>query len=111
MLNSSDIPAIIAGHVTEIAALAGRSLDGVGYGQTLADDVGLDSLQIASLFIALEDEFQVDPFSERFSIVEMRTIADLANAYGTVLADAITGPAVAASAAHAEPRAPAQANA
>ena len=47
--------------------------------------LGFTSLMFAELLICLEDELGVDPFQGETSIVEMRTIGDLINAYDTEL--------------------------
>lgn len=51
----------------------------------LTDDIGLDSLSLASLYIALEDALQVDPFSNGINVTDMRTVGDVVNAYGAMI--------------------------
>jgi acyl carrier protein len=48
-------------------------------------DLGLNSLMLARLVIALEEEFTVDPFSMDRSIVDVHTVGDLVEAYELAL--------------------------
>jgi acyl carrier protein len=47
--------------------------------------LGLTSLMFAELLIGLEMELGVDPFQAETSIVEMRTVGDLVDAYDAAL--------------------------
>jgi acyl carrier protein len=49
-------------------------------------DLGLNSLMLARLVIALEDETGLDPFSGDTSIVDVHTVGDLVGAYERALA-------------------------
>jgi acyl carrier protein len=54
--------------------------------------LGLDSLMFAELLIGMETELGVDPFQGAVSIVEMRTVGDLVNAYdGALSAESARG--------------------
>ena len=54
--------------------------------QTLVDDLGLESLDIATIIARLELDLGVEPFIEEFSITDIRTIADLIFAFEKMLA-------------------------
>ncbi|WP_405833644.1 phosphopantetheine-binding protein [Streptomyces sp. NBC_00105] len=47
--------------------------------------LGLTSLMFAELLIGMEMELGVDPFQGETSIVEMRTVGDLVDAYDAAL--------------------------
>jgi acyl carrier protein len=44
-------------------------------------DLGLNSLTLARLIVALEMAFGVDPFAEQHVIADIRTVGDLASVY------------------------------
>lgn len=48
-------------------------------------DLGLNSLMLARLVIALETTIGVDPFAESHAISDVRTVEDLSNAYRSAL--------------------------
>lgn len=68
---------------TEIRQLLGDILDedDILSGTESFQEVGLNSLMLARLVIALESQFGVDPFTQGTSIVDMHTLADLWEAY------------------------------
>lgn len=80
-----DIEQKITDHVREILTLSNKNSSSITSKQALIDDVGMDSLEIARLLITLDDEFQVDPFAEEFSIGNIHTIADLTRVYSALL--------------------------
>jgi acyl carrier protein len=80
-----DIEQKITDHVREILSLANKSHSNIAPHQALIDEIGMDSLELARLFIALEDEFQIDPFAEEFSVGNIQTIADLTRIYSALL--------------------------
>jgi acyl carrier protein len=49
--------------------------------QELSGDLGLTSLDIATVVANLDMMLEADPFSELFSITSTRTVGDLLNAY------------------------------
>ncbi len=59
------------------AARPGEKMDGA----MLLRDVGLSSLDLASVVARLELKLSLDPFSELVSITSVRTIGDLVSAY------------------------------
>ncbi|MDA8231327.1 MAG: acyl carrier protein [Magnetospirillum sp.] len=87
MLITEDIRQVIITEIRKILDENGRRCGVIDDDALLTDDVGLDSLGLASLFIFLEDRFGTDPFMEKFNIVDMRTVADLVRAYRAVVAE------------------------
>ena len=53
----------------------------IGSNDRLSTDLGLTSLDLASLVAALETELKADPFQELVPITSVRTIGDLEAAY------------------------------
>ena len=79
---------------TQIQQLLGDALDEddiLGGGETF-QQIGLNSLMLARLVIALEDELGVDPFSSGTSIVDIHTLADLWAAYDEALVQDVEVP-------------------
>lgn len=71
----------------EIRILLGDALDDDPLGpDDRFGDLGLNSLMLARLIIALEDETGLDPFSAATSIVDVHTVGDLVEAYELALA-------------------------
>ncbi|PTW62035.1 phosphopantetheine binding protein [Breoghania corrubedonensis] len=90
MLTATEIEHRITEHVRQILLASNKPAEGLAADKPLADGLGLDSLEMAGLFIALEDDFKVDPFLTRFSIVDMRSIADLTRAYSAMTCEPAT---------------------
>jgi acyl carrier protein len=87
MLEEKNIQAVVE---DEIRALSLEE-DGGSSPLSLDDslvELGLNSLFLAQLLIQLELELGVDPFEDRFSITDMRTVRDLVNAYERALSPA-----------------------
>lgn len=53
--------------------------------QTLVEDLGLTSLDLAVIIAKLERKLGVDPFAEHVAVTSIRTAGDLAAAYGKCL--------------------------
>lgn len=71
----------------EIRVLLGDALDDDPIGsEDRFGDLGLNSLMLARLIIALEDETGLDPFASDASIVDVHTVGDLVEAYERALA-------------------------
>lgn len=71
----------------EIRRLLGDALDDddILRGTDTFQQIGLNSLMLARLVIALEAEFGTDPFTQGTSIVDMHSLDDLWSAYDEVL--------------------------
>ena len=80
------IQALVHSEVARIArnptAGPGAALDA----QSLVDDLGLRSLELAQLVAVLELELDVEPFVERFAITDVRTVGDLVRAFSSMAA-------------------------
>ncbi|WP_026423332.1 acyl carrier protein [Actinokineospora inagensis] len=85
MLNTTqDIRALVAREIGDLLLEAGG--DTVTPSGAL-HELGLNSLMLARLVIALESATGVDPFTGgEASIVDMRTVEDIADAYDRALA-------------------------
>jgi hypothetical protein len=80
-------------------------------GQRLTAELGLKSLDIARVIALLELELGADPFAHLVAITDIRTVADLCEAYRKALAppsEAPTPPSFAPSLNRAEARRNAQ---
>lgn len=73
---------------TEIQHLLADTLDenDILRGPETFQEIGLNSLMLARLTIALESEFGVDPFTQGTSIVDMHKLEDLWAAYEEAIA-------------------------
>jgi len=80
MLISSTIVGIINAEIQQLLGDVLDEDDTLGGTETF-QQIGLNSLMLARLVIALEDELGVDPFSSGASIVDMHTLNDLWAAY------------------------------
>ena len=67
--------------VLELASEKRTTLQAVEDHQTLVEDLGLSSLDFATLIATLEVELDTTPFVERFAITDMRTVGDLCRAF------------------------------
>lgn len=86
MLTHQDIENAIVGHIGRILRENDQPVPAIGRDAHLTEELGLDSLAVASLYIALEDDFHIDLFEHRGDVIDMRTVADLTNAYASELA-------------------------
>jgi acyl carrier protein len=77
MLNSKNIRQLIIQEIQRLLAENGRQCEHIDENALLTNEVGLDSLAFASLFIFVEDRLGVDPFAEKINIVDIRTLGDL----------------------------------
>jgi acyl carrier protein len=72
----------------EISELLAENKSEVGdvSGQDRLGDLGLSSLMLARLIIALDSNLGVDPFEEDIVISDMRSVDDIVGAYENALA-------------------------
>lgn len=81
-MNETEVEKIIHDNIIEIAKQQSISIASLEEKQLLVDDLGLQSMDIATLLAALEDALQIDPFVEgTLSIGDIRTVGDLYKAY------------------------------
>lgn len=86
MLNeSNEVRHIILGEIGRLLNEGGQPMGSIDDNHLLTDDVGLDSLALASLFISLEDHFGVDPFFDAANVVDMRTVGHVVQVYSDAL--------------------------
>jgi acyl carrier protein len=86
MLTTIDLRSAILHEIGEIRGSGVLAFDEIQDDARLTADLGLDSLALARMYIALEDRFGVDPFTDKFDIVDMRTLGDLLRAFKETLA-------------------------
>ena len=81
-MNSKDIEQTIIRHIKELSEENGRSVSEVAKDQSIMEDLGLTSLQIATLVSFLETELEVDPFATgNIGIMDISTVGELCSAY------------------------------
>lgn len=86
-MNSEEIKQTIIRNIKQLSEENGRTLSEVGDKQSIMDDLGLTSLQIAALISLLEAEIGVDPFMDgNVSVTDVRTVEELCKAYETTIA-------------------------
>jgi acyl carrier protein len=67
--------------VLELAREQGSTLASAQDHHTLVEDLGLSSLDFATLVATLEIELDMTPFAEDFAITDMRRVGDLCRAF------------------------------
>lgn len=77
----SQLEATVHSIVLALARQRAPELESVTGEQSLTNDLGLDSLDLAQLVAQLEMELGVDPFSSDVTVAEVRTVADLCRVY------------------------------
>lgn len=81
MLTHSDVRAVIHGEIRTLLLEDYQELGSL-QGHELLTDLGLNSLQLARLVIALEAEFGTDPFGTgEISLADLRSVDEVAAAY------------------------------
>jgi acyl carrier protein len=71
----------IVAAVLEIVQRNTPSCQAITADQSLLDDLGLESMDLAELVATLEVELGSNPFAESVAISDVRTVADLCAAY------------------------------
>jgi len=85
-MHSNEIEKTIIKYIKELSEESGRSLAEVKKDQSIIEELGLTSLQIATLVSFLETEFGVDPFSTgSIGIMDVNTVEDLCQVYETCI--------------------------
>ena len=85
MMEDSD--QVIHGVVRGVAREKSPDLESVRDDQTLVEDLGLRSLDLARIIAKLEMKLGVDPFAELVSVTSIRTVGDLCAAYAKCFGD------------------------
>lgn len=89
MLIVDRIPEKIVGEIHSLLSEDGRRPPDIADCSELHADLGLSSLMIARLILALEEQFAVDPFIEDASAADLRTVGDLVRIYERALDEPI----------------------
>lgn len=79
MSNHSDPRAVIETAIQNVLSGSGRATQPLTDQDSLFEKVGLDSLDLAQVVVALEQQLKVDPFRKSGSPI--RTFGDLVRAY------------------------------
>lgn len=79
---------VILGVVRNVAHDKHPEIESVAREQTLVEDLGLASLDLAVIVAKLERKLGVDPFAERVPITRIRTVGDLCAAYASCFGEA-----------------------
>lgn len=84
-LSKDDIYLAIAEEIRSLPEVDGAVVQGMTPNSELNAQLGLSSLDMAELVVALEMRFSVDPFSSLVPITDVRTVGDLIGAYEKAL--------------------------
>ena len=76
-----DVEQVVLDVVGGVAREKSASIESVQAEQTLVDDLGLRSLDLARIIAKLELKLDVDPFAEMVAVTSIRTVGDLCAAY------------------------------
>lgn len=85
-MNSSEIRETIIRYIKELSEENNKTLTEIKPEQSIMEDIGLSSIQVATLLSFLETDFGYDPFmSGDVSITDIRTVGELCKIYETTL--------------------------
>ena len=76
-----DVEQVVLDVVIGVAREKSAAIQSVEADQTLVDDLGLRSLDLARIIAKLELKLGVDPFAEMVAVTSIRTVGDLCTAY------------------------------
>jgi acyl carrier protein len=76
-----DVEQVVLDVVAGVAREKSAAVSAVEADQTLVDDLGLRSLDLARIIAKLELKLGVDPFAEMVAVTSIRTVGDLCAAY------------------------------
>jgi acyl carrier protein len=76
-----DVERVVLDVVGGVAREKSASIEPVEADQTLVDDLGLRSLDLARIIAKLELKLGADPFAEMVAVTSIRTVGDLCAAY------------------------------
>ena len=80
-----DVAAAVATAIESVLRDTGRNTKPVEPPLLLANDLGLDSLDLAQTIVLLERSLGIDPFRSASTSRTVRTVADLISIYETAL--------------------------
>lgn len=77
-----EICQIVKDNIMQISEEQGLEISEVQDNQSLVEELGFASLDVATLVALLESAFEVDPFRMNIAVItEIRTVEDIAKAY------------------------------
>lgn len=93
----------VRAEIHRVLGMQGKRIEHVSFDDSLNDTLGLTSLDLVEIIVALNSRFHVDPFRQR-AFTELRTIGDLCGAYRTAHVAGDSDAALAISRRRAEGR-------
>lgn len=76
------VESAVRAEIHRVLDMQGNPIERVSAADSLSDTLGLTSIDLVELIVALNARLRVDPFRER-AFTELRTVGDLFRAYGT----------------------------
>jgi acyl carrier protein len=98
-----DVERAVRAEIRRALEQQGKPAAAVSAGDSLSDTLGLTSLDVVELIVALNARLAVDPFKQR-AFTEIQTVGDLVSAYGLPPAAGAPDSDLAASRRRAETR-------
>jgi acyl carrier protein len=86
LLKTTNARAVVVNTIQELLSEADLDTTAVS-GEASLGDLGLSSLMLARLILALEDELSADPFDEDTVFADINTVDDLVAAYEKALSN------------------------
>ncbi len=83
----SDVTEIVCATILEIVQRQHPEMREVSSEQTLIDELGLVSMDVAELVATLEMKLNIEPFEEDVAISDVKTVGDLCAAYAKAVAN------------------------
>ena len=81
-MDKSEVKEVVVKYLKELSEENGKTLTEVEDNQSIMDDLGLTSLQFATLISFLETDLNKDPFEDgSISVTDIRTVGELCEAY------------------------------
>ena len=98
-----DVERAVQAEILRLLEQQGKPGAAVSAGDSLSDMLGLTSLDVVELIVALNARLGIDPFKQR-AFTEIRTVGDLVSAYRVPAAAGLADGELAASRRRAEAR-------
>lgn len=83
--DSTKVRSVIIEEVRDVLSGHGHAVESIDDDSKLNANLGMTSLNLATLVAQLEQKLGIDPFAEMVSITSVRTIGDLVGAYVSCL--------------------------
>ncbi len=85
-MNIVEISKKVKAHIMEIAEDKNLDITYIADDDSIVEDIGLASLDVATLISLLERTFHVDPFALNLAVItEIQTVSDICNIYAKCL--------------------------